>query len=262
MKIVIIGDSHSDTFTFGSNLKELLEAKGATVDVMGVGSSAAYYWLQPKTCRIGTNWCRKLSDAVGKGYDLAIIALGTNDAANANKAAGKNAARREPLLRQAIKDIEKVGGKIAPRMIWVGPPKMAASNDTKSGIFQWYTNDAMNALYAVGLPYFGDRAIDSRPLMPEKLGGDGVHMGKEAYKVWAQGVADKIDVSGGSEGTVTTVPAGEQESSSGPSAPATKLPAVILVGVAAVLVLAYAIRKKFMVAQPAMAGRPRRRRVR
>ena len=51
MKIILIGDSHSDAYSYGSNLKAALEAKGATVDVAAIGGSAAFYWLKDKTCR-------------------------------------------------------------------------------------------------------------------------------------------------------------------------------------------------------------------
>lgn len=190
MNIVIVGDSHSDLGGFGKALQSALEAQGATVTLLGIGGTAAYSWLgKGPVCRTisGQKKCVNLSDVAGQKFDLAIVALGTNDAANANRAAAEGGGNRQALMKKAVGQIAAVGARLAPRMTWVGPPKML---DT----VKWYTNDAMDALYAAGLPYFGDRAIDSRLLMPEKIGGDGVHPSASTYRTWAEGVASKLDM--------------------------------------------------------------------
>lgn len=192
MNIVLVGDSHSDSFSFATGLKAALEAQGHKLTILSIGGSAAFQWAGSKpVCRKGKP-CASINDVSGQKFDLALVALGTNDAANANKSANKNPAKRKPLLQKVIKDIETIGTRLAPRMMWIGPPKMNPGNDKKKGIFTWYTNDAMNALYEVGLSYFGDRAIDSRTLMPATLGGDGIHLGAPAYKTWSSGVAKII----------------------------------------------------------------------
>ena len=185
MNIVLVGDSHSDFGGLGSGIKSELEGKGHKVTMLAIGGSAASSWLGAKpVCRTigGKKKCQSLADVAGQKFDLAIIALGTNDAANANRASKEGGGNREKLMQKAVDQIAEIGAKLAPSMVWVGPPKMLDK-------LPWYTNDAMDALYAVGLPKFGSRVIDSRPMMPAKIGGDGVHPSKATYAVWSKAVA-------------------------------------------------------------------------
>lgn len=182
-RIVLIGDSHTDAGGFGAVVKARLESLGASVTVLGIGGSSAASWLSGKpVCRTygSSRKCHSLSEAEGNGFDLAIVALGTNDAGAANGAGG-GSARYAKVIRQ----IAELGQRVAPTVVWVGPPKM---QDT----VKWFTNAAMDALYAEGLPVFGSNAIDSRRLMPAVLGGDGVHLSPAGYGVWGDGIVTAL----------------------------------------------------------------------
>lgn len=211
--IIIIGDSHSaggGLGAFGPTLKAELEAKGATVRLLAKGGTASANWLKPD----------KLAPVAGQTFDLAIIALGTNDAANANRAAGEYGRNLNSELSTAVTSIEKLADRLALDFIWVGPPPMG--NKTK-----WYSQKVMDALYDKALPVFGQKAIDSRPLATSGMLGDGVHYGTSGAKAWAQKVAARF--AGGSS-EVAPQNSDHGGSSSAESAPSL-MPIILLVAV-------------------------------
>ena len=189
-RFIIIGDSHSDApYGVGPKLAEAMTARGATVKVMAIGGSAAFSWLGSKpVCRTygRDRKCHQLNEVAGQNFDAAIIILGTNDAANAEKA-GRDGHNRQTQLAIIVRQLQSLGNKLAPVTIWVGPPLMGAKQDGRV-----YSNAAMNALYEKATPVFGANAIDSRKLMPAVLGGDGVHLGPKGYAFWADKLAGEI----------------------------------------------------------------------
>ena len=215
--VIVIGDSHTDLFPFGPALVEGLTARGASVTTAAIGGKAAVNFIGKKqpVCRKAAMGqpakCANLNDLAGRRFDVAIVVLGTNDAANMNREAIETGKSRSALMEKAIRQITAAGGKVAPKMVWVGPPRV-------TGKIKWYTQDAMDALYSAGLPVFGSSAIDSRQLMPAKYDGDGVHLGKTGNRVWADGVLARLDAMG--EMLVTTsTGASDADQEPGSSAP-------------------------------------------
>lgn len=182
--VVILGDSHVDGSTFGLALERLLREKGAEVTRFGWGGSAARTWLAGKPI-FGKQYTLAQVNASGP-YDFALICLGTNDGANAQRAALEGGPSLASGTATAARQILQVAdGLSAKKVIWIGPPAMGTANP-------YYTNAAMDAVWAAGAPLFGGRAIDSRGATREHVGGDGIHFGKTGGTAWAQFVVDAL----------------------------------------------------------------------
>jgi hypothetical protein len=184
-RIVIIGDSHVDLSWFGKSLEATLTARGAHVVRHGWGGSAASTWLAGKRI-FGKQYTLKgVSDA--GPYDLALVVLGSNDAANAQRASMEGGPTLAAGVATASQKIWQVAGSLnAGTSFWVGPPAMG----TKS---PYWTNGAMDALWRATSPQFGKRALDSRPATQTHVkGGDGVHLGKEGADAWTSFVVSEV----------------------------------------------------------------------
>jgi hypothetical protein len=183
-RILLTGDSHMEWSPFGSKLEELLRASGATVVRMAIGGSAARQWASGKpVCRTmnGEKKCLSAAELRAAGpFDLAIVSMGTNDAANASAAN----ADRTRAAEQAATDIETFMGLVgAPPFIVVGPP-------TLKDKLAHYTNANMTPLVDVFSRRFAGRFVDSRPVPHPD--GDSVHMGRQGGAAWAQYVFDRL----------------------------------------------------------------------
>ena len=215
-RIVIIGDSHVDGNWFGRALELSLEARGAEVSRYGWGGSASSTWLSGKPI-FGKQYSLQVIRGYGP-YDAALVVLGSNDAANAQRAAIEGG---RPLLdgvKIAAGSIQKVAGSLSSSTtFWVGPPKMGHKSP-------YWTNGAMDALWNAASPGFGKRALDSRPATaPYVAGGDGIHLGRDGAEAWAQFVVSEVT---------------KQEASIGGAAP------TILLLAAGIVMLTQILRKK------------------
>ncbi len=184
-RIVIIGDSHVDGNWFGRALELNLESRGAEVSRYGWGGSAASTWLAGRSI-FGKQYSLQVIRGYGP-YDAALVVLGSNDAANAQRAAMEGG---RPLLdgvKIAAESIQRVAGSLgAGTSFWVGPPKMGQKSP-------YWTNSAMDALWNAASPGFGKRALDSRPATaPYVAGGDGIHLGRDGAEAWAQFVVSEV----------------------------------------------------------------------
>jgi hypothetical protein len=191
-RILLTGDSHMEWSPFGVTLDRLLQEAGATVVRMAIGGSCAKQWASGKpVCRTmnGNKLCYSLDDLRGAGpYDLVVVSLGTNDAANASAAN----AERTRAAEQAATDIETFMAAIgAKQFVVVGPPVMPDK-------IAHYTNANMTPLVDVFARRFSGRFIDSRPV--PRVDGDSVHFGRQGGAAWAKFVADRLTVSGGASG--------------------------------------------------------------
>lgn len=189
MRVLLTGDSHMDWSQFGVQLEKLLRDSGATVSRMAIGGSAARQWASGNAvCRTiqGNRLCYSAADLRAAGpFDLVVVCLGTNDAANAS-AAG---ADRTRAAERAADDIETFMGLLgSPRFVVVGPPKMRDS-------IAHYTNANMAPLVDVFARRFSGRFIDSRPV--QKVDGDAVHFGRQGGEAWAKFVFDRLPSGGG-----------------------------------------------------------------
>ena len=208
---LIIGDSHVDGGALGSALQVRLQALGYTVTRAGVGATSARSWTKPppKVCRPDKSKCVELAD-LPHNTDLLVISLGTNDAANC-AAGGYNPTTYNAETVQRISQLATEFG--AARTIWVGPP-------WQRGSVKWYTQPAMDALYAAAelSPPSGVELFDSRPVTRETVqagSGDGVHPGTQAATAWAGAIC--------------------QATTSPPSGFSWMVPALVTVGIAAII---------------------------
>ncbi|NJN63440.1 MAG: hypothetical protein HC882_00250, partial [Acidobacteria bacterium] len=83
-RVLLTGDSHMEWSPFGRALEAKLRDLGAAVTNISVGGSSARSWASGRACRPGTSTCRTLAELAAARPDIAIISLGTNDAANAD----------------------------------------------------------------------------------------------------------------------------------------------------------------------------------
>lgn len=168
---LIIGDSHVEPVgAFGPDLAKLLQAKGYSVTVAGVGSSNGMMWATKQVvCRPDKSWCVDQSK-LPHSPDLLVVSLGTNDAANA--AAGGRS------VSQSVADIKKtISSYNAKQVLWIGPP---ATRDN----VKFYTNAAVAAFYNAA----GSAVFDSRPATQAAVNagqGDGVHLYGAGAQTWA-----------------------------------------------------------------------------
>lgn len=188
-RVLLTGDSHMEWSPFGVQLEKLLRDSGADVVRMAIGGSAARQWAAGgQVCRTmnGERKCLSAADLRAAGpFDLAIVSLGTNDAANAS--AGN--VDRTRAAEKAADDIETFMRLVGPRdFIVVGPP-------TLKDRIAHYTNANMAPLVDVFARRFSGRFIDSRPV--EHVDGDSVHMGRQGGAAWAQFVFDRLGGRGG-----------------------------------------------------------------
>lgn len=191
-RILLTGDSHMDWSPFGVNLDRLLREAGATVVRMAIGGSAAKQWASGKqVCRTiaGNKVCFSAADLRAAGpFDLVVVSLGTNDAANASAAN----ADRTRAAEQAATDVETFMGLLgSPRFVVVGPP-------TLGDRLNHYTNANMTPLVDVFARRFSGRFIDSRSV--PLVDGDGVHFGRKGGEAWAKFVVDRLAAGGAAGG--------------------------------------------------------------
>lgn len=201
MRVLLTGDSHMEWSPFGVRLEQLLKDRGASVVRMAIGGSSARQWASGNpVCRTmnGNRLCYSAADLRAAGpFDLVVVCLGTNDAANAS-AAG---ADRTRAAERAADDIETFMGLLgSPRFVVVGPPRMRDS-------IAHYTNANMAPLVDVFARRFSGRFIDSRPV--PKTDGDAVHFGRQGGTAWAQLVFDRLrDTPGAVQQNTTAMGAG------------------------------------------------------
>jgi hypothetical protein len=194
-RLIIIGDSHVDGNWFGQALELSLEARGAEVVRYGWGGSAASTWIAGR--RI---FKKQYSLQVIRGdgpYDAALVVLGSNDAANAQRASMEGGRSLREGVKIASSDIRKVADSLgAVKSFWVGPPAMGSASP-------YWTNAAVDALWQETAPKFGKAALDSRAAtLPHVPGAE----------AWAQFVVTEVTKQeasmGGPEPTVLLLAAG------------------------------------------------------
>lgn len=179
--VLLTGDSHMEWSQFGVQLAALLRAQGARVTNLSIGGSSARSWASGRpVCRPGeSSGCLTVADLVARGpYDLAIVSLGTNDAANAH-AAGANATN---AARQTAERVATVAQQIGARRTWlVGPPRMGRTSGHYTDQTMAPVADAFASAFR-GHPTI--RFIDSRPV--RRSDGDGIHVGRRGGEEWAR----------------------------------------------------------------------------
>lgn len=157
-RLLLVGDSHTYG-AFGQELERLLAAQQVNVLRRAKIGSAPKYW-----------WPRLPALLEQHKPDVVIVALGAN-------MRGYPSARGTALhVRKTVQLIVRALPKA--RIVWIGPPRQRSDSDADLARF--------NAIIKKGL---GDqvRFIDSAPLTPRYVGGDGVHYATTQGKAWARG---------------------------------------------------------------------------
>jgi lysophospholipase L1-like esterase len=196
--VLLLGDSH--TFgPYGQELERLFKADGWTVTRVGWVGARADNYLKGTHEKIGLGGTGDWSSAKGRRYDVAVVTLGTNDAALLP--AGGDAAPA------AAKILELVNGLDAGATWWVGPPAFEA------GIAKSYNKafktDDLNAradrLWKAGSPLFS-RAIDPRAATRPFVSSSDIHFSPKGGKAWARSVFDAVSSPGMELSTTSTGP--------------------------------------------------------
>lgn len=178
--ILLLGDSH--TFgPYGRELEKLFAAAGWNVTRVGWVGARADHYLDGKQERIGLGGTGDWSAAKGKHYDVAVVTLGTNEAAGLPAGGSADAA--------ATKILKLAQGLDADTVWYVGPPAFEA------GIARTYNpafaQDDLNAragrVWDAALPLF-TRMIDPRVVTRPFVLSTDIHLGPKGGAAWAQQV--------------------------------------------------------------------------
>lgn len=183
-----MGDSHLDWSPFGVQLAAKLRQAGAEVQNMAVGGSSARSWSWgAPVCRTmgGSTKCVTVEQVRAAGpHDVAIISLGTNDAANASAAGVDRAA----AAAQTAERVRTLARRIGAAQTWlVGPPRTHPSNPHYADENMIPVVDAFRATFGDGREVL---FIDSR-VVP-RIDGDGIHVGPRGGEAWATHVFQRV----------------------------------------------------------------------
>lgn len=178
-RVVIIGDSHS------------VQLGPALVDAAHIDLG---WTLVGKISNVGWSTARYLADGTWKAQaaavqpDVAVVILGTNDAAISQQAYAAQ-------LKKMVDEIKSLG---VTDIVWVGPPSVQKPDiDARiERIAPWQ---------ASFLPQFGVRWVDSRPLTGGGQAADGVHFTRAGYMAWASSLADNLSNSFGARSSSSLI---------------------------------------------------------
>lgn len=193
--VLLLGDSHT-VGNYGVDLAAYLTGVGAQVTkVANVGASATDYVGSGK-------YAAQYNTAIGDSspFDVAIITLGTNDAAKYGTSQAKTAAAISALANNA-----------APIVYYVGPP---AFSDKIAATYTPDLNTEADAVWQAVSPLFGAAAIDPREATTPFVSDTNIHFGPAGYQAWADYVwgvlsaPSAVGVTQAPDGSGTLVPAG------------------------------------------------------
>lgn len=178
MKVLLLGDSHT-VGSYGQSLARLFRDTGADVSVVAnVGANAGNYLPGGKyESQVPTRVSNPL------GFDIAIITLGTNDAAASDSVSPGTSADRFKALAE----------KLPASIVWyVGPPSFSDNAArTYNPVFAGPGKDLNTraaALLGEAFKRFGSRTIDSRPSTAKFAQANDIHLGPQGGAAWAQAV--------------------------------------------------------------------------
>ena len=186
MRILLVGDSHMVGF-FGEKLENKLRSQGHDVVRLAKGGWSATTFL--------TSRGQDELDRLDGWFDLALLELGTNDAANLDSV---------PLEKAAANILTLTRKLPTARVVWVGPPSFDATiARTLYPAFASYDlNSRARDLWLAVSPQIA--SIDSRPSTQQYAKRDDVHFGPKGSEAWASSVVDQLDKLGRSS-TVAAV---------------------------------------------------------
>lgn len=185
MRVLLLGDSHT-VGTYGTKLEQLFRARGDdVVRVAHVGATAGNYLSSGK-------YSAEFDGLRGQRFDVAVITLGTNDAAASDSVSPTTSAERFRALADGLN----------AGVVWyVGPPAFSDNAArTYNPAFKGEGKDLNTRaakVFDAARDVFGSRAVDSRPLTQAFVQRTEIHLGPQGGAAWAQGVFDRVS-SGGS----------------------------------------------------------------
>lgn len=187
MRVLLLGDSYTYG-PYGDSLKALFEAAGHDVTRVGIAGVSASTYLNGKWRTLPAKG--DYNAAKTKSYDLAIVSLGTNDAALFVKSAA--GAQRVASDMKTLTD-----GITAKRIVWVGAPAfndLAAKHyNSKQGRVP-NLNARASLVWDAVAPIYGANSIDPRDATrpwTKNLGIE-IHFGAKGGAAWARYVFDKV----------------------------------------------------------------------
>lgn len=184
MKVLLLGDSHTHG-SYGQALEALFRQTGHEVVRVGRVSATARSYLVPGAWKkLNMGGTGDFDQAAAGTYDLAIVTLGTNDAAGM----GANAASTAKSIK-ALTD-----GLKASQVWWVGPPAFSAeAAATYNPVFKAENLNARSErLWRAAAPLYGDKAIDPREATRAFAPQKDIHFRADGGKAWAAFVYEQV----------------------------------------------------------------------
>lgn len=184
--VLLLGDSHT-VGTYGQALEKVFAKNGWDVTRVGWVGARADHYLDGKYRKIGLGGAGDYEAATKRHFDLAVVTLGTNDAANLTV--------NGPAQEAAKKIKRLIDGLDAGAILYVGPPAFHPS--IAKTYNKAFAKDDLIAradrLWAAVSPMFPGRAFDPRQLTapfvnPRDIHFDGRGAPKGGGKAWAQAV--------------------------------------------------------------------------
>lgn len=182
MNVLILGDSH--TFgSYGQELERLFKARGDTVTRVGrVGATAGSYVRGSWSKLQGTG---DFDQAVKGSYDLAVLSLGTNDAAALS-----------PVLsvEQAAGTLKSLADQLKTKaLVYVGPPAFSATAaKTYNPVFKVEDLNSRAARLWQTVKSMFSTAIDPREVTKPFVLEKDIHLPAAGGKAWAQSVYESL----------------------------------------------------------------------
>jgi lysophospholipase L1-like esterase len=180
MNVLLLGDSHT-VGPYGNALTTLFTNTGANVTrLANVGATGSNYLLG--------KYQKDYAAVAAQPFDVAIITLGTNDAA---------ASDSTPPAKSA-ETFKKLANGLNARQVWyVGPPSFSDNAArTYNKVFAGPGKDLntrADAVFKAAQALFGERAIDPRAVTAPFVQQNDIHLGKEGGEAWAAAVFAKVN---------------------------------------------------------------------
>lgn len=181
MRVLLLGDSHS-VGPYGQELEALLRSAGHEVTRIAWVGAAASHYLKGTEKQIGLGGTGDYASAKRQSYDLAVVSLGTNDAAGG-------------APKTAAANIQSLFGQLnAGRKVWVGPPAFSRSAaSTYNPAFLKKDLNARSADLYEAMRSSGLETIDPRAATQPFVSTKDIHFNAPGGKAWARFVASELD---------------------------------------------------------------------
>lgn len=179
MNVLLLGDSHT-VGPYGNALTTLFTNTGANVTrLANVGATGSNYLIG--------KYQKDYAAVAKQPFDVAIITLGTNDAAASDSVSPAKSAE----------GFKRLASGLNARQVWyVGPPAFSDNAArTYNKVFAGPGKDLntrSDAVFKAAQALFGDRAIDSRSVTAPFTQPTDIHLGQAGGSAWAAAVFAKV----------------------------------------------------------------------